>query len=565
MSLYKVLARKYRPSNFEALIGQDALVRTLTNAIKLNRLAHSFILTGVRGVGKTTTARIIAKGLNCIGPDGNSEANMHPCNHCEPCKSIQSGRHVDILEMDAASNTGVDDIREIIDSSIYRPVSARYKVYIIDEVHMLSKNAFNALLKTLEEPPESVKFIFATTDIRKVPLTILSRCQRFDLKRIPLNLLIAHLTNISALEKINTQPEAIRLLACAAEGSVRDSLSLLDQAAALGANDITVSMVENMLGHASTNSLLDLLESCFEGDILTALSTLKKAFDFGAEPEQIISDLLDLTHQASLIACNSNLEDMSDSAREKLSIIAKLGIPRLARCWQILLKGYQEIKLAPRPEACAEMLVIRLVHTSPMPTPSEIIEKLPSAPADEIQTNSQEQSIARKPSKMSSLGPKNLKPIDEKNNNTNFKSLLDIVKFCEQQGSLIVASDIRNYVELIDFNAPYIEISLVNGAPEDLPIKITEILNENSNMEWELTVGIKSGLPTLKESDEQAKQKKLSAAYEHPVAKEVLKIFPGAKITEVITPSQSESQTSSTLLATSNFTTNLEMSDIKDR
>jgi len=225
---YQVLARKYRPDNFDSLIGQDALVRTLTNAIALNRIAHAFILTGVRGVGKTSTARILAKGLNCIGLDGTSNATMHPCNQCEPCKSIQLGQHVDILEMDAASHTGVDDIREIIDGSVYRPVSARYKIYIIDEVHMLSKNAFNALLKTLEEPPEAVKFIFATTEIRKVPVTILSRCQRFDLRRVPLDLLITHLSKIAAAEKINTEPEAIRLLAYAAGGSVRDSLSLLD-------------------------------------------------------------------------------------------------------------------------------------------------------------------------------------------------------------------------------------------------------------------------------------------------------------------------------------------------
>ena len=392
-SIYRVLARKYRPDNFDSLIGQEALVQTLTNAIELNRLAHAFILTGVRGVGKTTTARILAKGLNCIGPDSTAKPNINPCNQCEPCKAIQMGNHIDVLEMDAASNTGVDDIREIIDSSVYRPVSARYKIYIIDEVHMLSKNAFNALLKTLEEPPDTVKFIFATTEIRKVPITILSRCQRFDLRRVPMDLLITHLSNIATAENIQTEPEAIRLIAYAAEGSVRDCLSLLDQACALGANNITTSVIENMLGHANSNALLDLLQSCLEGDIQIALSSLKKAVDIGAEPEQIISDLMDFTHQASLIASNSDLPDISDSAREKLSILAKLGIPQLARCWQILLKGYQEIKFAPRPEASAEMLIIRLAHTSPMPTPSEILEKLPKAPTQ----------TAREPDKNSEL------------------------------------------------------------------------------------------------------------------------------------------------------------------
>ncbi len=562
MSSYQVLARKYRPNNFESLIGQEALVQTLTNAITLNRLAHSFILTGVRGVGKTTTARIIAKGLNCIGPDGTSKASMNPCNKCETCISIQLGRHVDILEMDAASNTGVDDIREIIDSSVYRPVSARYKIYIIDEVHMLSKNAFNALLKTLEEPAGSVKFIFATTEIRKVPVTILSRCQRFDLRRIPIDLLIKHLTNIAKTEEIKIQPEAVRLLAYAAEGSVRDSLSLLDQASALGANNITVSVVESMLGHASINSVLDLLKNCLIGDIQVALSTLKKAIDVGAEPEQIISDLMDITHQASLIATGSKLEDISDSAREKLLSIANFGIPRLARCWQILLKGHQEIKLAPRPEAAAEMLVIRLVYTSPMPTPSEIIEKLSNLPAENFPTDVKKPRVENNQSEKSSLELETSNSIN-RTNTPSFKNLLDVVEICEQKGSLILASEIRNYVELINFNAPYIEVRLLDGAPVDLPSKITQILNANTNEKWEVSVGNKSGLPTIQEANEQAKQKRLSVASEHPVAKEVLKTFPGAKITEVITPTQDENQISFSLLETSDLAPKGELQDVK--
>jgi len=560
LSSYQVLARKYRPDNFDTLIGQDALVQTLTNAITLNRLAHSFILTGVRGVGKTTTARIIAKGLNCIGPDGSSKASMHPCNQCEPCRTIQLGHHVDILEMDAASNTGVDDIREIIDSSVYRPVSARYKIYIIDEVHMLSKNAFNALLKTLEEPSESVKFIFATTEIRKVPLTILSRCQRFDLRRIPIDLLVTHLTNIAVTEKIKTQPEAIRLLAYAAEGSVRDSLSLLDQASALGANNVTLSIVENMLGHASTNTLLDLLQCCLRGDIQMALSTLKKAVDAGAEPEQIISDLMDITHQASLIASKSNLEDISDSAQEKLLNIAKFGIPRLARCWQILLKGHQEIRLAPRPEASAQMLLIRLVYTSPMPTPSEIIEKLPKLPADKIQTSSlssnKAQNLSEKTTSVSGNSANlELQPV------SSFENLIDIVNVCEQQGSLILASDIRNYVRLINLKAPLIEISLTKGAPEDLPSRITQILNANSKQQWEVYVGVNSSSPTLQEKDENARQDILSLASEHPVAKEVLKTFPGAKITDVVTSVQSQNHKSSSSSVKSDLKNSLEQLD----
>ena len=597
---YQVLARKYRPDNFDSLIGQDALVRTLTNAIALNRLAHAFILTGVRGVGKTSTARILAKGLNCIGLDGTSDATMHPCNQCEPCKSIQLGQHVDILEMDAASHTGVDDIREIIDGSVYRPVSARYKIYIIDEVHMLSKNAFNALLKTLEEPPEAVKFIFATTEIRKVPVTILSRCQRFDLRRVPLELLITHLSKIAAAEKINTEPEAIRLLAYAAGGSVRDSLSLLDQASALGSNDIKLSVVENMLGHANADGLLDLLQSCLDGDIQTALTSLKNAVDSGAEPEQIISDLMDFTHQASLIASNSLIEEISESAKEKLALLAKFGIPRLARCWQILLKGHQEIKAAPRPEACAQMLIIRLSYTSAMPTPSEILSKLPDAPApidDSPKPNNSHNAQQNKPNNSrqnnsdtdnllgTTSGPDDLavnngatitalthelsaerpsdkiapiatSPIIDTLSNANsqtrsssFKNLRDIAEYCEQKGALILASDIRNHVELVHLEACHLEIHLVKEASKDLAGKIAQFLNSSTNQRWMVSVSDKSGSPTLQKTDEIARQEKLSMAAEHPIAKKVLEIFPGATVTDVITPIENEMPSSSTLIA----------------
>lgn len=594
-SIYRVLARKYRPDNFDSLIGQEALVQTLTNAIELNRLAHAFILTGVRGVGKTTTARILAKALNCIGPDSTAKPNINPCNQCEPCKAIQMGNHIDVLEMDAASNTGVDDIREIIDSSVYRPVSARYKIYIIDEVHMLSKNAFNALLKTLEEPPDTVKFIFATTEIRKVPITILSRCQRFDLRRVPMDLLITHLSNIATAENIQTEPEAIRLIAYAAEGSVRDCLSLLDQACALGANNITSSVIENMLGHANSNALLDLLQSCLEGDIQIALSSLKKAVDIGAEPEQIISDLMDFTHQASLIASNSDLPDISDSAREKLSILAKLGIPQLARCWQILLKGYQEIKFAPRPEASAEMLIIRLAHTSPMPTPSEILEKLPKAPmqtAREPDKNSeplsflrdddktvnqsnnsdvstQEESnikkIVSEQSQSEKIGAEHeqfVKPLD-KENNSPLTNLRDIAEYCEKKGALILAADIRNYVELVNFNSTSLEIQLVEGASEDLPGKIMQFLNATTDKNWQISISDKPGNPTLQEEDKQVREKQLYLASKHPVAQEVSKAFPGAKVIDVVEPTQSESLSSSSSMENSNFITNLEQSGLQ--
>ena len=299
---YRVLARKYRPDTFSELIGQDALVRTLGNALSLGRLAHAFVLTGVRGIGKTSTARLLAKGLNCIGADGNGDATLEPCGECEPCKSIAAGRHVDVLEIDAASHTGVDDAREIIEGVGYRPVSARYKIYIIDEVHMMSKSAFNALLKTLEEPPDAVKFIFATTEIRKVPVTILSRCQRYDLRRVPAAMLAGHLGMICQRESIAADEDALAAIARAAEGSVRDALSLLDQAAAMTADKLTNDMVADMLGRPGRRESQTVLTAALAGDAPSALAAFSIAYSRGAEPEMLVTDLLDLIHLASMQA-----------------------------------------------------------------------------------------------------------------------------------------------------------------------------------------------------------------------------------------------------------------------
>lgn len=382
-SAYRVLARKYRPDSFSGLIGQDALVRTLSNALSLGRLAHAFVLTGVRGVGKTSTARILAKGLNCIGPDGTGVPTLEPCGSCEPCRSISEGRHVDVLEMDAASNTGVDDVREIIDGAAYRPVSARYKIYIIDEVHMLSKSAFNALLKTLEEPPEAVKFIFATTEIRKVPVTILSRCQRFDLRRVPTDLLSAHLKSIADTETISADEAALRLIAIAGEGSVRDALSLLDQAAALSADSITADMVNDMLGRGSLSDTAMMLKACLNGQIAEALTQFEAMIIAGAEPEQVISDLLELIHHSSMAAAGAAPEDLPEATNAMIATLAEMGIARLGRAWQILLQGHSEMRNAPRPQSAAQMVLIRLAYTAPMPTPAEILEKLPDAPASD--------------------------------------------------------------------------------------------------------------------------------------------------------------------------------------
>ena len=373
---YRVLARKYRPDRFSELIGQEALVRTLGNALSLGRLAHAFVLTGVRGVGKTSTARLLARGLNCIGPDGKGDATLEPCGKCEPCVAIAASRHVDVLEVDAASHTGVDDARDIIEGVGYRPVSARYKIYIIDEVHMMSKSAFNALLKTLEEPPDNVKFIFATTEIRKVPVTILSRCQRFDLQRVDSDVLAAHLASICTHESINADPEALSVISRAAEGSVRDALSLLDQAAAMTADQISADNIAAMLGRPGRTDSIAMLDAAMSGDAAGALDALASAHTNGAEPEMAIADLMDLIHRSSLIAAGGSADSLLEAERAPVTALADIGIARLGRAWQMLLKGHAEITTAPQPMAAAEMLLIRLAHLANMPTPADIIGKL---------------------------------------------------------------------------------------------------------------------------------------------------------------------------------------------
>lgn len=373
---YRVLARKYRPDRFSELIGQEALVRTLGNALSLGRLAHAFVLTGVRGVGKTSTARLLARGLNCIGADGTGDATLEPCGTCEPCVAIAASRHVDVLEVDAASHTGVDDARDIIEGVGYRPVSARYKIYIIDEVHMMSKSAFNALLKTLEEPPDNVKFIFATTEIRKVPVTILSRCQRFDLRRVDSDVLAAHLASICTHESIDADPEALNVISRAAEGSVRDALSLLDQAAAMTADQISADNIAAMLGQPGRADSIAMLDAAMSGDAAGALDALASAHTNGAEPEMAIADLMDLIHRASLIAAGGSADSLLEAERTPVTALADMGIARLGRAWQMLLKGHAEITTAPQPMAAAEMLLIRLAHLANMPTPADIIGKL---------------------------------------------------------------------------------------------------------------------------------------------------------------------------------------------
>src|SRR5690349_3729166 len=377
-SPYRVLARKYRPQTFAELIGQDAMVKTLANAIERGRIAHAFLLTGVRGVGKTSTARLIAKAINCIGPDGEGGPTITPCNVCEPCRAIAEGRHIDVIEMDAASHTGVEDIREIIDAVRYASVSARYKIYIIDEVHMLSKNAFNALLKTLEEPPEHVKFLFATTEVNKVPVTVLSRCQRFDLRRIPAEKLAAHFAEVAKAEGVEVEPDALGMIAKAAEGSARDGLSILDQAIAHGAGAVTAEQVRDMLGLSDRGAVRDLLGLILSGDAQGTLAAVRDQYELGVEPSALLRGLLEAVHGITRAKVGGG-RDPAQSAEEREAYAdwaAKLGHSAIHRLWQLLLKGLGEVHNAPMPLEACEMALLRVIHASELPDPGQLAEKL---------------------------------------------------------------------------------------------------------------------------------------------------------------------------------------------
>ncbi|MGH7099932.1 MAG: DNA polymerase III subunit gamma/tau, partial [Stellaceae bacterium] len=386
---YRVLARKYRPSTFAELIGQEAMVRTLSNAIAAGRIAHAFILTGVRGVGKTTTARIIARALNCVGPDGTGGPTAEPCGVCAECRAIAEDRHPDVIEMDAASRTGVDDIRDLIEGVRYRPVAARTKVYIIDEVHMLSRQAFSALLKTLEEPPPDVKFVFATTEVHKVPVTVLSRCQRFALRRVPLDLLVSHYGAIAAREGIAIEPAALALLARAADGSVRDGLSLLDQAIVLGGERVTEGAVREMLGIADRGQVFALFESALRGETAAALARMESLYQGGDDPATVLRELLDLCHfttRLKLAPEAGSGDPLAEGDRERAGPLAeRLSLPVLARVWQMLLKGVEEVDRAPAPKQASDMVLVRLAHVADLPAPEELVRALeggaPPAPS----------------------------------------------------------------------------------------------------------------------------------------------------------------------------------------
>ncbi|MCF6216426.1 MAG: DNA polymerase III subunit gamma/tau [Emcibacter sp.] len=560
---YRVLARKYRPVDFDELIGQGAMVRTLSNAIETGRLAHAFILTGVRGVGKTTTARIIAKALNCIGKDGTGGPTIAPCGDCENCKSIAESRHVDVMEMDAASRTGVDDIREIIEGVRYASVSARFKIYIIDEVHMLSRNAFNALLKTLEEPPAHVKFIFATTEIRKVPVTVLSRCQRFDLRRISIEQLNSHFKKIAKLENCDIEDSALAMISRAAEGSVRDGLSLLDQAFAHGAGNVDEQQVRDMLGLADRTQVLDLYKVIMKGGTAEALTQLRHQYNHGADPEVILSDMLELTHWLTRLKVVPDAgEDIVTSEAERtegLVMANALSMPILTRSWQMLLKGLDEVRLAPSPLAATEMLLVRMTYAAKLPTPGDMIKQLKNSPAkNSPQTGGtavSEQNTGKQPAQQPSQSntdgnaPKafhvirsngqarilaqDILPDAPQEYEVSPNSFEDFVALFERHNEASIAFQLNDNAHLESFAPGRLDIRLKQQAPKDLTGRMISLLKQWTNTHWVISLTTEQGNDTLHEQELENDRRLKARLMTTPIIKSLLERFPGAKISDI--------------------------------
>ena len=542
-SPYKVLARKYRPESFAELRGQDTMVRILKNAFAADRIAHSFILTGIRGTGKTTTARIIAKGLNCIGVDGTGKPTTDPCGKCENCIAIIEGRHVDVIEMDAASQTGVGDIREIIDSVHYSTTSARYKIYIIDEVHMLSTSAFNALLKTLEEPPLHVKFIFATTEIRKVPVTVLSRCQRFDLKRVEPEILITHLKSIANREQVKISEAAISIIVRASEGSVRDAMSMMDQAIAHGAEETSVEQVREMIGLADRSRILDLFSLIMEGNALSALNELSAQYAAGADPIVILKDLAEVTHWISVVKISPNTSEdptiTTDERDRGLKFSNQLSMRSLTRMWQMLLKVLEEISFAPNSMMAAEMAIIRLTHVSELPSPDELIRKLEKNSYPEVRTGDLKKKSDNKSTITSSIVSSTngaaiakVKEIIE-DPLQQFKTFEDVVSLIRFNRDMKLLVETENYLRLVKYQPGRIEFQLTPEASSDIPSRLAKKLKSWTGENWGVTIVNKGGGPTIAEKRDASKQNLHLKVMEHPMVKSVLENFPGSNIHEV--------------------------------
>ena len=566
---YRVLARKYRPQTFAELIGQEAVVRTLANAIATGRIAHAFILTGVRGVGKTTTARIIARELNCVGPDGSGGPTISPCGVCPNCRQIAADRYSDVVEMDAASRTGVDDIRELTEGLLYRkPDLGRYRVYIIDEVHMLSKNAFNALLKTLEEPPPHAIFVFATTEIHKVPVTVLSRCQRFSLRRVPAEMLAEHYRRVAEAEAVEAEPGALALIARAADGSVRDGLSLLDQAIALSGGRVAEAAVRDMLGVADRGLVFDLLETVLHGDAATALAQFDRLYQEGADPLLVLQDLLDLAHFLTRLKLAPEAgagDPIAEGDRERARPLAeKLTMSALARVWQMLLKGLGEVQEAPSPIQAAEMVLVRLAYVADLPAPAELVRSLqgmpapaapapPAGPSDiarpppsrrevappvaaafarpsaggplRVSVERAEAELEAAPSAPSAPTLTALEPMPQ--------SFGEVVALFDKRREAVLRSHLAAHLHLVHFEPGRIEFRPAPGAPRDLANRLGQLLSEWTGTRWLIAVSEAEGEPTLRQRQEQREAELRNGVAAHPLVQAVLETFPGATIAAV--------------------------------
>ncbi len=521
---YRVLARKYRPQRFSELIGQDAMVQTLGNAIRRDRLAHAFLLTGVRGVGKTSTARLIAKALNCIGPDGQGGPTIDPCGVCEPCVAIAEGRHIDVVEMDAASHTGIDDIREIIEAVRYAAVSARYKVYIIDEVHMLSKAAFNGLLKTLEEPPAHVKFLFATTEVNKVPVTVLSRCQRFDLKRIPADLLAQHFAHVTEAEKVEAEPEALALIARAAEGSVRDGLSILDQAIAhadLDGGGVKAAQVRDMLGLSDRGAVRRLFAAILASDVPGLLQQIEQQDSLGVEPAALLRGLLEVVHGVTR-AKAGGAEDPALSHEEREAFAdwaSRMGYATLHRLWQLLLKGHAEVLAAPHPREAAEMALLRVVHASQLPDPGELARRLQSG---EVLAGAAPAAAAPAPAAPAAEPPLLAMPRD-------FPALIGLLA---DNGKPHVAQQLHDYAGLIAYDPPRLVLRPVKPLPGEFARDLAAALKKLTDALWEIELTDAPSEPSLLQQEQAAANAARDAILNAPMVQAVRSAFPDAELIE---------------------------------
>ena len=556
---YRVLARKYRPAAFADLIGQEALVRILTNAIRTGRIAHAFMLTGVRGVGKTTTARILARALNCLGPDGKREEPAEePCGVCEACTAIADDRHVDVIEMDAASHTGVDDVREIIEAARYRPVSARFKVYIVDEVHMLSRQAFNALLKTLEEPPGHVKFIFATTEIRRVPVTVLSRCQRFDLRRVPVELLETHFQGVVAREGSEIEPEALARIARAADGSVRDGLSMLDQAITeADGGRIAADAVNEMLGLSDRLDIYDLFEALMRGEPAAALDRFDEMYRAGADPGLVLQDMAELVHRltrASVVPAEAEDAALPEAERVRGRKLAEaLSMPALTRVWQLVLKGIQEVNAAPSAKPAFEMVLLRIAYAASLPTPAEAIARLrsgatagaappqakvepPPAPVPRGEPPPPTPPTGEDPADAraaETAEPAEEAPAPEPPKPVELPDFEAVAALFEERREPLLYSHLVHDAHLVSFEPGHIALRLGEKAPASFAADIGARLTKWTGRPWTVSAVNDGGEATLAEQHEDVRRDLFERARQHPLAQQTMEFFPGAAIADI--------------------------------